>query len=456
MTLAAPVSSPIQPLTTNSVPVVVLGTDAMLAVLPATPVQLAHACLKAGFVSVIPASWGDELIASASLRELAQRGPGPAIQCSCPVVAHRLLTVGGDLRPMMVSFVTPPVAVARYLRAISAPARPRITYVGNCAGAVDESIDVRMSPNALLELLAERQLSVDDQPRVFESVIPADRRRFRSQPGGIPAADVLWNEAGHRTLIEISGEDLTTELAQHLLSGANVLVDVAPRLGCACSGAAPDVSREEARVRVASVEPPRALGAVVDDAIPLDLRQPMPAAPRTPIDISAHAPVIGPQVVRDERDTPAGPTPRLTLPRTTVSADARPRSSPSSAYRPPVSVAPVRESGRVLPRAYVARRRSSPKGLPAVPEGERVSDASSPPVAEATELPSPESASRRPTAAKPPAVETPRGAMNAMTMRQVIVILVIAALVTSIASATIGVLIGRTIVERTPATAGVR
>jgi hypothetical protein len=44
---------------------VILGTDAVLAAAPATPVQLAHACLAAGYGAAVPASWGDELQLSA-------------------------------------------------------------------------------------------------------------------------------------------------------------------------------------------------------------------------------------------------------------------------------------------------------------------------------------------------------------------------------------------------------
>src|SRR4051812_5512361 len=139
MTSAVATPSSDSPRVNHAVPIVILGTDALLAALPATPVQLAHACLRAGYANVLPASWGDELIASAVLRRLPQFGNGPAIQCSCPIVAHRLLSVGGDLRPAMLALVPPPVAISRYVRALAQPANTRVTYVGSCPGANDDS-----------------------------------------------------------------------------------------------------------------------------------------------------------------------------------------------------------------------------------------------------------------------------------------------------------------------------
>src|SRR3954469_21471857 len=126
LAVAAPTSTP--PTAPSTVPIAIIGTDAVLAASPSTPVQLAHACLRAGFANVVPASWGDELIAAAALRRMPQFGTGPAIQCSCPIVAHRLLSVGGDLRAALIGLVPPPVAIARYVRALSQPVRTRITY----------------------------------------------------------------------------------------------------------------------------------------------------------------------------------------------------------------------------------------------------------------------------------------------------------------------------------------
>lgn len=371
MTLAVSAPTSAQPTIPQTVPIVVLGTDALIAAQPATPVQLAHACLRAGFANVIPASWGDELIAAGVLRRLGQLGNGPAIQCSCPIVAHRLLSVGGDLRPALVPLVSPPVAIARYVRALSQPTRTRITYVGACPGANDDAIDIRMRPDALMAMLAERDIVIEDQPRVFESIIPPDRRRFRSQPGGVPSAEALWNEVGARTLVEIDGEDIVAELAQHLLNGKNVLIDVSLRLGCACSGAAPGVSPKEARAAIVSLEPPRATTTVVEERAPVELDLPVPAASRTPVDVTAVPPAEP-----GSRPMPTPPTGVMALGHRvspvrglSMPPEARPaRQSNPGMARPVVGAAPVTRDGKgkSLPRAYVARRRSSPKGLPAL------------------------------------------------------------------------------------------
>jgi hypothetical protein len=53
--------------------IVILGNDAVIEAAPATPVQLAHACLAAGFELALPESWGDELIAAEMLRHLYAR-----------------------------------------------------------------------------------------------------------------------------------------------------------------------------------------------------------------------------------------------------------------------------------------------------------------------------------------------------------------------------------------------
>ena len=379
--------------------VVILGADALLAAQPATAVQLAHACLRVGYQAVVPASWGDELIAGRCLDRLAARratgttggsgaGPaGPAIFCACPYVAHRLLAAGPDLEPFLASFVAPPVVVARYLRAIYEPTRLRLTYVGRCPGAGDDAIDARLTPEELLAVLAERQIDVTDQPRAFDSVIPPDRRRFLSQPGGLPVEDAVRHVDPTLRIVEVTGSDLAIELAQHLLSRADVLIDVAPRVGCACSGTVIGVTHEGARDRVAALEPPRAASAVVDPRVPVSIDLPLPPVARTPTDVVpavAGRRVSGASRAIQRSDAPPAPAPPVAgAPVEAPAAPAEPRGgSPPAA--PPAAASPagvrrrspaqgtVRQSGsvpttrsgegRALPRAYVARRGTGGRG----------------------------------------------------------------------------------------------
>jgi len=404
MTHAVAVPARTESTASQTVPIVILGTDALLAAAPATPVQLAHACLRAGFGNVVPASWGDELIAAAVLRQLPRFGTGPAIQCSCPIVAHRLLTTGGDLRPVMLALVPPPVALARYVRALSHPTRTRITYVGGCPGASDESIDIRMTPDALIAMLLEREISLQEQPRVFESIIPPDRRRFRSQPGGVPTAERLWTDAGARALVEIEGDDIVSEIAQQLLAGANVLVDASARLGCLCSGAIPAVAPHDARGLVVALEPPRANAPLVDEQAAIDLDSPLPAAPRTPIDVAAVPGAMSPSgSVPALPSSPPAPGPRISPPREALSTvpEAKASRPPTpGAARPVAGAIPVTRDieGRTLPRAYVARRRTpSPRTVPVPGPG---------PVVPAHPVEPPQSATHRPPEVQPAAPVT--------------------------------------------------
>ena len=255
--------------------VAIVGNDAVLYAAPATPVQLAHACLRHGFTVAVPASWGDELIAAETVRRMAGRAQGPAIMCVCPFVRSRLLAPGPDLAPFLVSLVAPPVAVARYLRAVYGDLGVHITYIGHCPGADDAAIDASLTPDAFFADIAEHGIALSEQPLVFDSIVPPDRRRWSSLPGGVPSPDVLWNEGDGRTLVEIERNEVSTDLAQHIVTREHVLLDPAPGLGCVCSGAIASLSPHNARAAVTALEPPRALGPVVDPATPIVLDAPV-------------------------------------------------------------------------------------------------------------------------------------------------------------------------------------
>ncbi len=463
--------------------VIILGADALVAAAPATPVQLAHACMRAGYQNVVPSSWGDELIATAVLTELAAHDRAPAIQCSCPLVARRLLSLSSDLSPCLVSLVSPPVAVARYVRALHRGAPLRITYVGRCPGAIDDDIDARMTPEELLTTLTDRHIVLDEQPLVFDSVIPPDRRRYRSEPGGVPTASALWTEGGRRELVEISSPDIAVDVAQLLLGGASVLIDIAPHLGCFCSGASAhggSVNSAEIRTRVAALEPPRSSTPVIDERLAVTLKTmlppPAPAAqsPRpaaevpTPVPYTARAD-LSIDMRRSESAAGVPATPPAAVSRAPLRHEERSSRSESVVENPPTgrrrspgqglrsltAGTPVARDaeGRQLPRAYVARRRSSPRGLRAVPT-ETPPDVrpTYTPLAEAARAPevarmqAPRSIPADVSADHVAKVLEPNAGVEraALTMRQVVILSVGVALLVLVSSA-VGVLLGRSI-----------
>ena len=349
--------------------VVVLGADAVLAALPATPVQLAHACLRAGYHTVVPASWGDELLATETLRQLRERGREPAVFCACPHVGNRLLGVGSDLAPFLVSLIPPPIATARYLRALSGDAPIRITYVGRCPSASDSSLDAQFSPMEFLATLTDRDISLRDQPMVFDALLSPDRRRSRSLPGGLPTPELLWTAGGGRTLVELDGDDpaMPAQLAQHLFAHDCVLLDLATSLGCACTGAISTVPPRGARAAVTALEPPRAPTPTVDTDVRVALTVPILITPRQP---ATAAPSEG---------SPAPEPGRTSQPPDGAESAAEQRATPSPRRRSPAIAvmrhAPAslplttRVEGRPLPRAYVARRRPASRLADAEPQG---------------------------------------------------------------------------------------
>lgn len=349
----------------------ILGTDAVLAAAPATPVQLAHACHAAGFDAVVPVSWGDELIAREAMRAL-ENAKSPLVHCACPRAARRLAD-DPAIGPLVFSCPAPPVMTAAYLRAVSAPSRVHITFAGGCTSGAHASIDVWLSPEELLGEFTRRGISLTAQPTEYDAVLPPDRRRHFSEPGGVPCAAALARLIPRAAIVELRGQDFSIDLAQHLLGDAPVLIDLSAALGCTCAGAMGDASPQAARARVRELEPPRAPSPVVDHDVELadvwapphardagparPAATPMPPAPPAAFPMSESGPPatlarrVSPLTIAAVADQPAAPEP----PR---------RQSPRSSSRAVTGAMPQsRGTGRALPRAYVARRRSSPKGV---------------------------------------------------------------------------------------------
>ncbi|MEO8880670.1 MAG: hypothetical protein ABI446_09755 [Gemmatimonadaceae bacterium] len=261
----------------------ILGADALLVALPSTPTQLANACFAGGFAEVFPATWGDELIASGCLEQLESR-TGPAIFCACPLVAEQLRG-SAELRRFIVPMVSPPVAVARYLRALFPDDSLRITYIGDCPGADDAIIDERLSPHELLANLAKRGILPAAQRPDLGTHAAHDRRRFYSIPGGVPSRQWLGAQWPKRTLVDVHAGDALATLASQTMTRGNTLIDFAPHLGCACAGAVGGTSAQDSRAAVVAHEPPRALSEIVDAGVRVEVSL-APAADRNLPDVT--------------------------------------------------------------------------------------------------------------------------------------------------------------------------
>jgi hypothetical protein len=271
-----------------------------------------HACTRGGYDAAIPATWGDELIAERCIERLAERTLGPAVFCTCSYVRDRLLAPGPDLAPFMLSFVAPPVAAARYLRQLYAGRPIDITYVGACPSADDEAIDRQVAPKAFFAELRGQGIILSQQPTIFNSMFAPDRRRCLSQPGGLPTPQLLERQSMPRELVEVAGFEYAAELAQHLILNEPVLIDLATRSGCACSGAAVGIPPTEARSSVVALEPPRSAQPIVehDVEVPVDLPIPVPSADRGPPPRRDDPP---PPRSPDAGDFPDWPSPRAEL-----------------------------------------------------------------------------------------------------------------------------------------------
>lgn len=387
--------------------IAIVGTDVLLAARPARPVQVAHAVAACGYELVIPASWGDEILAEHIVREVMVPLRAPRVLCSCPRARQRLLARGSDLTPHLVNLVAPPVAVARYVRVLAGDQPVRITFLGACEGARDPAIQAQFTPDEFLRQLEERGIPLADQPSEFRDVIPPDRRRYWSSPGGAPVPDVARALGAHLALRAVHTADVVAAVAETLLSHEPVLLDVAPALGCACAGAGREAD-PSSRAAVEALEPPRALAPVIDSMASLDLRPcpgtlepsppPAPSGPEsgarssrrhfavTPPGIAVAAsretprrvpPRASERSARDAAPTPTRPAeppaaPPPAAPTTKSSAPVvapEPPTPPAAPPRPPVAarVARARLQSRVSPARGMAlvRAQGARRGAPA-------------------------------------------------------------------------------------------
>ena len=263
--------------------ILVIGTDTLIEALPARPVQLAKACGALGFDLTLPASWGDELVAAAALQSLEFRGRVGAVLCSCPHVRNRLLRTGRELSDALVSLVSPPVALARELRATIGTRIRTLSFAGACPDAVAPDYDIAYGPHELFAMLRDHGIDPVAQADLYTDRIPPDRSRFLSLPGGCPDPDILWHRCNERLLVELEHDtDIPVEIAQHLISAQSVLVDAGPALGCACAGVTSLTTSTSARIAVTSLEPTRSPTPVFEKSSDVPLVRELPAELSSP------------------------------------------------------------------------------------------------------------------------------------------------------------------------------
>jgi hypothetical protein len=234
---------------TTPLRVAILGNDAVLEARPATPTQLAQACLRASFDLVVPASWGEELVAHQYADSLGPYDGPPPVLCHCPIVAQEL---GDQPDRVLLALASPPVATARYLRRVFEPRQLIITYAGRCPGAVGPELDAVVAPDRLLSILGDAGLNPSHQSELYHSTIPPDRGRFASQPGGTPNEHFLLRESGV-SLREVSPVALDVTRAT-IEPHERVALDCTRLAGCVCA------SQAQA---VVALEPPRRREPVV-------------------------------------------------------------------------------------------------------------------------------------------------------------------------------------------------
>jgi hypothetical protein len=357
------VSSPIDP-ASSPAPfprLAILGPDVVLAAAPATQAQLIAACERLGFDAVVPAVWGDELVAEATLRHLGPRGRESVVLCACPA-AHAAAAGDGRLTRHVLSLVPPAVAAARYLRMLYAPAGVRITYLGQCAGVSDRDVDDVRTVGWVRESLAGA--GVDPAAMPDESA--PGHRRYHSLAGGAPHPDRLREAVAHE-LITLSGDDAAELAAAHIARGAVALIDLAPAAECGCSGG-PGRGDATARARLASLEPPRASGDVLSPTIRPDLTLGASRAAARPVPARGASAYGEREVQLPKAGFGAGsapPAPRR-----------RPRTSGMMRAIGFLAPAPRTGEGRTLPRAYLGHRARRAEDLRLTPDdaspGERV------------------------------------------------------------------------------------
>jgi hypothetical protein len=268
--------------------VAILGADALLAARPHDPVQVTHACHRAGFELVVPVSWGEEVLAMQIAKRLARHpSPGSYVSSVCPLVDAQLQS--SPTQTPALRMVPPAIATARYVRAALQPRRAHVTYVGACPGAADPDIDVHCLPSTLFMRLIDAGIDIARQPRHFDGQLPVERARYASTPGGMPEAVWLAAQAGARV---VEAAPITVDVVTQLHRGQPLLIDLAVACKCVCA---------RDRMALARLEPPRASGPVTSDIPICVTKEPEPGEDFEPVFVPILETAVGAENRDDDR-----------------------------------------------------------------------------------------------------------------------------------------------------------
>jgi diguanylate cyclase (GGDEF)-like protein len=245
----------------------ILGTEVAAHFYPATPEQVINGCYAAGFRSVYRGVIGDELVAAEYLKLWDDESWGTLIRSTDPVVVETITAEYPELVPYLAPITYPPVAEARYLRALHGSAM-KVVYAGICPPQCDD-LDAGITFMDLEQLLKLRGVSVLEQKEYFTR-IPEERRRHLSAAGGMPLALLEEVRQSSARFKKIRGLDALPGLAHAITTDRLDLgfVDILSYEGSLdhpLSG-----PREEfhwRRAVVAKTEPPRSSMPVVDTGV---------------------------------------------------------------------------------------------------------------------------------------------------------------------------------------------
>jgi hypothetical protein len=155
----------------------------------------------------------------------------------------------------------------------------------------------------------------------------------------------------------LADHDVATQIADHLLLGDAILIDLAPHMGCACTGSIKVHQTMASREALAALEPPRSALPVIEADVRVNVELVIPhltsspaTGARTPLSLEGRsakpdtAPAVStPQslpVLTTGESRPAAPLP-LARPRIAVTPSSIPRVDPKEHAVPPAPKEPT-------------------------------------------------------------------------------------------------------------------